>query len=146
MAIKTQKVVVIANSNICHFYESIGIKLHNHIETIKAEELFEHHRKQELRTGFYQKGSGPSHFFDPTTEAKDIDRLHFVKEVVHRLSKVFETHKFDGIIITADPKTLGVIRKELPKNLKDNVITDIAKDIVDFSAKDMEEAIFNQKT
>lgn len=136
------KLITVADSKHARFYKASGLKIKEPIGMIRAQSLKIAHERQELRTGFYHRSSTPSHFFDPHTEAKDIERHEFSKELVKHLHNLFHQDHYKEIIIVAEPKVLGEIRKNLTTELKSLVTKEIPKDLVHSTHEEIEENVF----
>ncbi|MCH9753880.1 MAG: host attachment protein [Alphaproteobacteria bacterium] len=138
------KIILVADAKIAKFYESSGLKVGEMIKSIKAEDFGIDHSSQELHTGFAKKQNSPSHFYDPSSNPKDLNRDDFSKVILDVLVQLQKDHKYEEIIIAASPKMLGDIRDHYPKSLKNIPLRDISKDLVQSSPLEIEKIIFHK--
>ena len=136
-----KKIILVTDSKIAKFYKVIGLKIKELIATYTAEEFNIPHKKQSLRTGF-QKGhaSGGAHFFDPHSEAKNLDRKQFCKKIVELLSKELSRDTFSELIVIAEPKSLGDLRYYLNGKFKHIEQREISKDLTHAKENEIETA------
>lgn len=135
---KDSKAIVLTDSKYCRIYKAIGLNIVKLLDSIEYNSVVSAHKRQDLRTGFYQKSSTPSHFFDPPSDSESLDREAFCKEVIRILVLLDNKHKFTSIILIADPRFLGVIRQHLSKTISSKVIKEINKDLTHLSLKSLE--------
>src|ERR1700722_8870043 len=140
----TKKLIIVADSKHAKFYKAIGLKLKEAIGMLHAQSLKAPHKRQELRTGFYHKASTSSHFFDPHTEARNIERHEFCKEAINHLHTLYHQESYHEIIVVAEPKMLGEIRNNLSPELKKVISKEISKDLVHAKHHEIEELVFKQ--
>ena len=62
----------------------------------------------------------------------------FAKEVGRYLDKARNEHRYDQLIIVAPPKVLGMMRKELGKEVEKLVADELPKDLSWFNAREIE--------
>lgn len=125
----TNKLVLIIDTKFAKLYNAEGLKIRNLISEYTAGEFDIGHKKQSLRTGFKKQTAGPAHFFDPHTEAKDIERSEFSKKISEIIKSKVNSSNFSELIIIAAPKMLSLMRKHLVKLVKIQV-KEIAKDLI----------------
>ncbi len=70
------------------------------------------------------------HSMEPDTGVKDEGRRRFVKAMVGQLKAAQLRGDFARLVLLAAPGVLGVIRKNLTKELKSAVIKEIPKDVI----------------
>lgn len=138
----TRKLIVVANMKKVKFYSAHGLKLEALKEEHNCEELSTHHEVQEKRQGFFKKRSQQSHFFDPHHEAVDLLKSDFSKIIVKHLKEIWANKNFDKLIIIAEPKILGFIRKNLDPILAGQIIKEVAKDLVNAETSEISYTAF----
>jgi protein required for attachment to host cells len=74
---------------------------------------------------FDSVGGGRHAKENPTDPHRQLKR-DFAKKVVAELRRAMLAHKFDRLFLVAPPAFLGDLRDELPKDLKDKVVGEIA--------------------
>ena len=62
----------------------------------------------------------------------------FAREVGRYLDRARLDHRFDQLVLVAPPKFLGVLRKELDKEVEKLVADELPKDLAGFSARELE--------
>lgn len=67
--------------------------------------------------------------FEPRTDPVDVDRDHFVKEVVAVLAAAVSAGECGRIVLVAPPRLLGRLRKQLPVAVSRCLVESIALDL-----------------
>jgi protein required for attachment to host cells len=75
------------------------------------------------------------------TDWHQIAEDRFVHEIAEVISSAFERHEFDALVIAAPPTALGEMRKALPDQIRDHVLTEINKDLTHLPLPDLEVVI-----
>jgi protein required for attachment to host cells len=75
------------------------------------------------------------------TDWHQIAEDRFVHEIAQILSTAFHRHEYDSLIIAAPPAALGEMRKSLPDQIRDHVLTEINKDLTHMPLPELEEVI-----
>jgi len=70
------------------------------------------------------------HIVEPRTSERVLEREAFVREVAHYLDDALAQGKYTRLIISAPPKVLGFLRKELSKRVKDVIALELDKDLM----------------
>lgn len=136
------KLIVVADAKQAEFYKAVGLKITHKENTLHLEDVVATHKRQDLKQGFNKKGSSPSHFFDPHTEADEIERKEFGRKLTNELNILCNKEKYDELILIATPKILGEIRANLDKQLKNILTKEIAKELVGSDTVVLEQQIF----
>ncbi|AIF80637.1 hypothetical protein I862_00360 [endosymbiont of Acanthamoeba sp. UWC8] len=139
----SSKLIVVADAKNAIFYKAVGLKVTEQNSQINADEFNIAHKHPPRREGFNHIGSTPSHYFDPRSEFKSLERDDFCKEVVNHIDSVCNHEKFDELIIVAEPKTLGDIRSNLNPKLKTLVTKEISKDLIHADKISIENHVFS---
>ena len=71
---------------------------------------------------------GPAHFSGDSTK-EEIDRMQLAKHVAKALAAEWGKGIYDRIVISAGPKMLGEMRRDLPKSLHDHIAAELHKDL-----------------
>jgi protein required for attachment to host cells len=62
----------------------------------------------------------------------------FAKRVADYLESARNEHRYDQLVIVAAPKVLGMVRKELDKEVEKLVVDELPKDLSWFNAREIE--------
>lgn len=91
------------------------------------------------RTGRNSAAPGMAHHgvSDQAEAERDEARERFVKAVLAETRDRFLEGGYDRFVMTAAPATLGVLRAEMPKALKEAVTLEVAKDLVQLSSQEL---------
>jgi protein required for attachment to host cells len=68
----------------------------------------------------------------------------FVHGLVGELTTAFNRHEFEALVIVAPPAALGEMRKALPDQIREHVISEINKDLTNLNIHELQEAITKQ--
>ena len=74
---------------------------------------------------------------EPEHTAKETLLSRFVKEVVHDLDNYYLLHGPLEVVLVANPKVMGLLRKELPVHIESSVILSLEKDYVSMNQADL---------
>jgi protein required for attachment to host cells len=75
------------------------------------------------------------------TDWHQIAEDRFVHDIAQVISTAFQRHEFDSLIIAAPPTALGEMRKALPEEIRDHVLSEINKDFTHLALPELEEVI-----
>lgn len=103
------------------------------IHQLKAE-LDENHN-QPGRT--FNSTGKVRHSIEPHTDPRDVEKYNFAHLISGFLDDIFKHTSFDNLILIAPPKILGMIDKELAKQIHKKLTHKLSKDIVDMKLNDM---------
>ena len=134
-----KKLLLVADSKIAKFYFAEGFEIKTLIKEVNIEELEIHHDRQTKKTGRFRKssGSGPR-FFDPHSDAKDLDRKEFCKEIIQQTLDILSEVHYDQLILVCGPKMLGDFRNA---KFHDIDIVEVGKEMTHYNMKTIEEEI-----
>lgn len=136
--------VVLASLKFCKFYSSEK----NTVQDLLLGKSIlpkEHEKPEKHEAKFSSSSSTQSHFFEPHTDPKQIDLDQAAKNLVKELDLFIRGHnEYNKIILAADPKLLGYIRKNLPSHLKDLIAEEISKDLVKESPEEFIKSILKK--
>lgn len=108
-------------------------------------EISIHDARRKTLSGFVVPTSVPSHYFDPHESLKTVERRRFCRKISHKLSKMVNELNVSEILISADPKSLGELRKHLEHSIANKIITEIPKHLTHFSTKKLEDYLQRRK-
>lgn len=138
-----KKLIAVVNMRQVKIYSVWGRKLKNVIKQYTADELNIHHRRQERHTGFYKEKNTQSHFFDPHSEAISLEKEDFSKVIALTLDNMCREGRFDELIIIAEPKMLGKLRKNFSSETAKIISREIPKDLTHANNELIELNAFN---
>lgn len=72
---------------------------------------------------------------------RDKAEADFLAQLCGRLEPLFARHGFDGLIVIAAPRALGVLRRHLPAGLKARLELSEPHDRLSASAEDIQQAV-----
>lgn len=82
--------------------------------------------------------SGPS---GVQPQDNDVDEAAFAKVLSDRINQAALQHRFDHIVLVADPSTLGEMRPQLHKEVQARMKAEVAKDWTNMPQNDIEKAL-----
>lgn len=131
--------VLLANDAKARLFENTGPgKGLFEIEDLAASTLAAANVRYADRPGRNSGGPGMGqHAFDTAEAEHDQSQEAFVRAVVAETADRFGEGGYDRFVMAAAPSTLGVLRAELPANLKAALALDIDKDFVKLKATDV---------
>lgn len=74
---------------------------------------------------------------DPATQTKVHEEERFAKYLVKHLEDLHNQDPFDGLVVVAAPKFLGMLRGNFNKSLEELLIRTIDKDLTQLSIRDL---------
>ena len=97
-------------------------------------------RAQELKSdrhgrSFDSNGAG-RHAMGTSVDPREQESMRFAGEIVNRLRRAFNSHRYTRLCVVAGPRFLGILRDKLgnPGNLK---ITEIRKNLGQYNAREI---------
>jgi protein required for attachment to host cells len=90
----------------------------------------------DLSGGIKSSGAG-GHSFELPTDPKKHEIDNFAHYVAHYLKDAHNAHRFEQLIIVAGPTFLGMLRSNLPEQIKKTVRFELDKEITTLSAADI---------
>jgi protein required for attachment to host cells len=139
-----KKLLLVADSKSAKFYRAEDFEIKALLREFSAEDLEIHHHRQERKTGKFNKLGANARFFDPHTEAKDLDRRDFCKFLIHEVSKIFEEEHYDQLILVCGPKMLGDFRDDFPHSFRNIEIKECIKELIHDNMKELEEKVLGE--
>ncbi|GGX65484.1 attachment protein [Litorimonas cladophorae] len=84
---------------------------------------------------------GPSGKSPPERSPQESMEATFSKQIAERLYSMAHAGKFNDLVLTADPETLGEIRPLLHKEVQDKILAEIDKTLINSPTDDVEKSI-----
>ena len=134
-----RKLIMVADATRAYFAVGEGKKIHGITIEMDNHEIGSHEpdaKKNERTIESYNS-------YDHKTENKDAENLAFAKQLTDQLNQLMEEERYEGLIIVATPKMLGLIRKKLKPHW--TVEDSLALEATHLSLKELEEKIFDNK-
>lgn len=143
MKLKTDTWVVVADGNKYLILNNQGWPDHLDLRVLKHDEI-DVPPTQELARD--RAGRQQDKFRHGVSGFKQLDEHEaretaFAKELVTKLNQRAEQKKFTDIVIIADPETLGEMRPDYSRLLKECLVAEIAKDLTNLPIPDIEKAV-----
>ncbi|MGR8980361.1 MAG: host attachment protein [Gammaproteobacteria bacterium] len=87
---------------------------------------------QDLPGKIKNPGGISGHAYEQPTDPKKHEAGNFVNHVVHYLEDAHNANRFFRLLVIAEPSTLGLLRKELPNQIKKIVAFELDKNLTAF--------------
>jgi protein required for attachment to host cells len=137
------RLIVVADHKKAQLFRAEGRKIHELIEQFQNEEAGTQ-EPQSRRQGLSQfRGVVSGHFYNPHTEIKDVEKESFARVLSNEINKRMGNGKFDELILVAEPKMLGLLRKNL--NQSNNHVPihkTLNLDVTTLNMKALEDKVF----
>ena len=146
MAIPNQALVLVTDGRKLLF-------LRNHGDENQIDLRTESHDEREDRKDREIKSDGPGTqkqsfgFGRPAMDETDFhqqDEDRWVKDAADKLKERALRNDFDALVIVAPPKALGVLRKELHKEVERRVVATFNKEMTDRPIPDIEDLLVGE--
>ncbi len=85
------------------------------------------------------QGNGPS---GSQPKDNDVGEAAFAKVLAERINQAALRHRFDHVVLVADPATLGEMRPQLHQETRQRMLAEIAKDWTNVPLEQVEKALF----
>lgn len=120
---------VVSSSNAKIYLGELKSKEHPKLECIN---VIDNHDARLKESDLVSSANGRIHHgsAEPQHSAKEVELGRYIKLLVGTLHECYEQHEKAGLIIVANPKLLGMIRKELSSELEKHVVLEVEKDYV----------------
>jgi len=116
-------------------------KAHVYRKTPKKIEQIAHAQGGHAKSRPDEEGAGGVvfHGYDTHSEKKNHEDSAFIQKFAEWLDVATKEGVFDRLVLVAPPHTLGDIRACLSKPVQDRIVTEVNKDLVKLSDKEIEE-------
>lgn len=84
---------------------------------------------------------GPAGSIPPETRGEEIDEATFAKQLAQWINQRALGEQLEGLVLMADPQTLGQIRRSLHKTVNDRLIGEIDKNMSNAPLEDIVRAL-----
>lgn len=146
MALPHQALVLVADGRKLLFLRNHGD--HNQIDLRTETHVFRDDRKdRELKTdgpGTMKQSGGYGRPSMDETDFHQQEEDNWAKDAAEELKKRALSNDFDALAIIAPPKTLGVLRKELHKEVEKRIVLTLNKEMTDRPIPDIEELLVGE--
>lgn len=146
MAIPNQALVLVTDGRKCLY-------LRNHGDENQIDLRTEAHDERQDRKDSEIKTDGPGTTFQSATpgrssyEETDFHQLHedrWVRDVADELKQRALRNDFAALVIVAPPKALGVLRKDLHKEVERRIVATLNKEMTDRPIPDIEDLLVGE--
>lgn len=80
---------------------------------------------------------GPSGARPNEQTERQTDEATFAKQLANALYSMKQAHKYDHMVLAADPQTLGQLRDAMHKSVSESIILSLNKELTNHSTNDM---------
>lgn len=135
--------ILTMNAHHANIYEANGKKILKKLGSCAITDFGDEHARPDRKGSYYQKQGSPSHFFDPHSDLKEVERDQFAADVLEKLRSYANGQDYKGYIIAAEPKMLGALRKKLNTSHKHvKILKEISKDLTHMDEHTLPEDLF----
>lgn len=107
--------IVVASGEIAKHFDRLNDSSYRHLEDLEPKNLDD---------------DGPSGKRPPESSDQETDEATFAKQLAHDLYKRAYNKEFSKLIIVADPDTLGELRPILHHEVKEVLVAEIPKTLI----------------
>ena len=146
MALPNQALVLVADGRKMLFFRNHGDENQIDLRTEAHDERTDA-KDSELMTDAAGAGSQSFGYGRPAMDETDYHQQeedNWVKEAAEELKKRALRNDFDALVIVAPPKALGVLRKELHKEVEKRIILTLNKEMTDRPIPDIEDLLVGE--
>ena len=146
MALPNQALVLVADGRKLLFLRNHGDQNQIDLRT-EAHDFRQDFKDRELKTdgpGTQGQSFGYGRPAMDETDFHQQEEDRWAKDAAEELKRRALGNDFDALVIIAPPKTLGVLRKELHKEVERRIVTTINKEMTDRPIPDIEELLVGE--
>ncbi|HEU4704838.1 MAG TPA: host attachment family protein [Sphingomicrobium sp.] len=146
MALPNQALVLVADGRKLLFLRNHGDQNQIDLRT-EAHDFRPDFKDRELKTdgpGTQGQSFGYGRPAMDETDFHQQEEDRWAKDAAEELKRRALGNDFDALVIIAPPKTLGVLRKELHKEVERRIVTTINKEMTDRPIPDIEELLVGE--
>lgn len=85
---------------------------------------------------FDSAGQG-RHAKEPSSDPRQVLEEEFLRRVLEHVASAANRNAFDRLVLVAEPKALGFMRKHLTTPLKQKLLADMPKDLTKIATRDL---------
>jgi protein required for attachment to host cells len=98
------------------------------------------------KTGRNRGSAGQSHSYDDHRQNHVLEfGQRFSQNIVSRMQAFIESHRIRHLLLVAEPQMLGIVRESNAEISKTIEVKELAKDLCQFSARDLHEYLASKK-
>ena len=146
MALPNQALVLVADGRKMLLFRNYGDENQIDLRTEAHDERADA-KDSDLKTDGPGTGSQSFGYGRPAMEETDYHQQEedrWVKDAAEELKKRALRNDFDALVIIAPPKALGVLRKELHKEVEKRIILTLNKEMTDRPIPDIEDLLVGE--
>jgi len=127
--------VVVADSAKARFFvpsdDGRGLRSSRQVDMVwpPARQHARDLRSDKPGRSFARAGGNRRGALEPPHDYKKVEKHRFTLELAHALNAALERHEFDQLVLVAPHRTLGELRKLLPRRVLDRVVSEVGKDL-----------------
>jgi protein required for attachment to host cells len=87
--------------------------------------------------GRVKNKNGIRHALEQQTDPKKHEAEKFAHHIAHYLAEAYKASKFEKLMVIAEPSFLGLLRNQMPEQIKKQVCFELDKNITTQSAADI---------
>ena len=146
MALPNRALVLVADGRKLLFLRNEGDQNQIDLRT-EAHDFRDDRKDSDIKTdapGTVQQSAGYGRSTYEETDFHQLEEDRWAKDAAEELKKRALRNDFDALAIVAPPKVLGVLRKELHKEVEKRVILTLNKEMTDRPIPDIEELLVGE--
>jgi protein required for attachment to host cells len=132
--------IVVADNSRARFFttENSSSPLEE-IDTLTHTEGRMHDREitQDLPGKIKNPGGASGHAYEQPTDPKQYESSQFAHRIGHYLQEAHNANRISRLLIVAEPSMLGLLRKEIPEQVRKLITFELDKNIASFTAADI---------
>ena len=129
-AVPIETLVVVADGRGARMFRNVG-------GPDKQLQLHQYAQRELMNTN----DDGPSGSMPGESDSRQLDEATFAKQLAHDLNEAALKHKYQHLVLIADPTTLGRIRPLLHKQVNVRLLAEIGKDFTNATLDDIQQAV-----
>ena len=86
---------------------------------------------------YHTQGPG-THSMKPRSDPHENAEEQFSRSLAQKMEKAAQLHRFDQLLVVADPKTMGRLRQQMHKVVSDRVADEVSLDLVGMPLNQLE--------
>ena len=146
MALPNRALVLVADGKKVLFLRNHGDQNQIDLRT-EAHDARQDRKDRDIKTdapGSTQQSNGYGRSSMEETDFHQQEEDHWVKDAAEELKSRALRNDFDALAVIAPPKALGVLRKELHKEVEKRIVLTINKEMTDRPIPDIEELLVGE--
>jgi protein required for attachment to host cells len=84
------------------------------------------------------------HKMEPSTSLKTKERQNFTQEVADFLEQALQRGDFERLVLASPPQTLGLLREQLSQNVKNTIVLELDKDLIQYRPDQLQDYLENE--